>query len=1334
MRGPSEIERDSNKHWIGEVQPVGVVVTASALAGQALVPAQQTKVDTEAALAQLHDRDHPGPALRDPWAFFSEILNWRASQVAGSPDGPEVPDSLRVTLPASETILEPHLAVAAAVGEGWQLLVRIEAAGVEPDRRGALSGWEATPHQRFERLLRDTGVPTGLLLTDETIRVVYAPKGGESSGWFEVPLRALGTVAGRSMLGGIKLLLERHCLFGDAPERRLPALLEASRRAQAEVSTKLATQVLGALHALLHGLHAAAPTAISDMTRDQPTVVYEGLLAVLMRLVFLLYAEDRGLIPSRDDAMARAFYDQGYGVRTLHTRLLEDAALHPDTMEERRGAWHRLLALFRLVHAGDANGWMRGRGGKLFDPASFPFLQGQTVPTAPIQVPPVSDGCILRVLDGLLTLGGERLSYRALDVEQIGSVYETVMGFTAQLAKGPSLAIRAGKKDRTPVFVDLCSLAAIPSKKRLKWLKEKTERGKFPARTERAVLAARDPDSLAIAFVDVVDERGSPGGRVSSVGTPLLQPTDERRRTGSHYTPRELTAPIVRHALEPAFERIGTEAMPEDVLALKVCDPAMGSGAFLVEACRQLAARLIEAWRLHEDKRPALPPDESEELHARRLVAQRCLYGVDRNHMATDLARLSLWLATLARDHEFSFLDHALRTGDSLVGLTRLRIGAMRWDAEPAQGSLFTSLVRQRVAEAVSGREEIRSAPDDVSRSIQEMRYGAVERRLDDIRLIGDSVVASFFAEAKPAGRESRRAALEDAAMLDNDAAWIAMRRVAADLQEGPHTIRPFHWELEFPEVFGGASPGFDAVVGNPPFAGKNTLLAGNRAGYVDWLQSLHQGAHGNADLVAHFVCRAFSLLRPGGCFGLIATNTVGQGDTRESGLRAVIEGGGSIIRAVRRLPWPGEAAVVVSVVHVLKEAVRRPVLDGQQVRRISAYLVEGDLDATPARLAANAGKAFQGAILLGLGFTFDDSAVAKGKPASSVAEMHKLIEDEPRNAERILPYLGGAEVNTDPCQRHRRWCIDFDDFPLRRVPTSKRWVSMDERERSESRRSGLVPEDYPEAVAADWPTLLEIVERLVRPERATNKDRSRRELWWQHTRRVPALRQASVGLDEVHILSRVSAQFGIATVPTGTVCADSTVVFADQSAALRGVLQSRVHELWAAFFASSLEDRLRYGPSDCFDTFPFPVHFDSSTTIASAGKLYHEHRASVMTQRSQGLTKTYNRFHLRSDQAPDIVRLRELHCELDRAVLAAYGWDDLARDAAPVFLSEDTEAVHRYQKRLFWPAEFRDVVLARLLEVNVERAEDERARGLIPGEAEADIDSDTDADELEEA
>ena len=160
MRRRPEEDRDPNKHWIGEVQPVGVVVTAAALAAQALVPAQQTRIDTEAAETLL--RPDPGPALPDAWAFLSGVLDWRAAQVAGSPGGPALPDALRVALPASDTVLEPHMAVSTPDGTGWQLLVRTEAPGIKPEARGALAGWEATPHQRFERLLRDTGVPHGL--------------------------------------------------------------------------------------------------------------------------------------------------------------------------------------------------------------------------------------------------------------------------------------------------------------------------------------------------------------------------------------------------------------------------------------------------------------------------------------------------------------------------------------------------------------------------------------------------------------------------------------------------------------------------------------------------------------------------------------------------------------------------------------------------------------------------------------------------------------------------------------------------------------------------------------------------------------------------------------------------------------------------------------------------------------------------------------------------------------------------------------------------------------------------------------------------------------------
>ena len=593
---------------------------------------------------------------------------------------------------------------------------------------------------------------------------------------------------------------------------------------------------------------------------------------------------------------------------------------------------------------------------------------------------------------------------------------------------------------------------------------------------------------------------------MAPAGSPILQPTDERRRTGSHYTPRSLTAPIVKHALEPAFERLGPDATPDQVLDLKVCDPAMGSGAFLVEACRTIGERLVKAWERWPETRPKIPADEDEELHARRLVAQRCIYGVDKNPRAVDLARLSLWLATLAKDHEFTFLDHALKCGDSLVGLTLAQIGAANWDELKPGLPLFRQLVRDTIAEAMTARAEIRAAPDDTPRSTQEARHRVIEDRLTPVRTIGDAVISAFFAADKSKAREKERAKIESwLAGGSLQEHWEKLNAAASSLRTSDHPIPPFHWEIEFPEVFARENGGFDAVVGNPPFAGKNTIIAGNRKYYLPWLQTLHERAHGNADLVAHFFRRAFNLLRRGGVSGLIATNTIGQGDTRASGLTAILLNGGVIQRATRRLKWPGEAAVVVSVVHVAKGAAQTPVLDGQAVRRISAYLVEGDLDTTPARLTRNAGKAFEGTKVYGAGFTFDNAGAAKGE-TSSLDELEHLIKKDPRNRERIFPYIGGDEVNTDPTHQHHRYVIDFANFPLCRDPTMSSWAGAAPRQREAWVREGVVPCDYSGAVAADWVDLLEIVERRVKPQRLKQGDDGARKIWWQFQRRRPRL------------------------------------------------------------------------------------------------------------------------------------------------------------------------------------------------------------------------------------
>ena len=1318
---------DTDLDWLHHANPIGLVIAPRVLQDLDLVPQRQGPTDTaEAAIAI-------DKGLPDFWPL-AEMLGWPASRVAGAPGGLPLEQAPRVHLTESGTLLEPHYAVQLPDASGWQLLVRHEAHGIDADKRGALPGWEATPHQRFERLLRETSIGAGLLITDTAIRLIVAPR-GETSGWLTFPLDALQQVPGRALLGGLKLLLGPTRLFTDAPDRRLPALLAESRRAQAAVSTALAGQVLGALHELLRGLHAAEPELIAELARNRQGHLYEGLLAVLMRLVFLLYAEDRDLIPSRSDAESRAFYDQGYGVRTLHTKLLNDQARTPDTMDERRGAWGRLLALFRLVHAGCGTGWMRGRGGKLFDPQTFPFLLGQSAPTDSVRIPPVGDGCILRVLDGLMVLSGERLSYRALDVEQIGSVYETVMGFTVVPAPGASLAIRAGKRDRTPVFVDLPALFA--SRERVKWLKENTDRGKFPAAVERAIRAASTERALASALAAIVDPRGSPHGHVWPIGTPLLQPTDERRRTGSHYTPRDLTNPIVAQALAPAFARIGQGATPDQVLALKVCDPAMGSGAFLVEACRQIAARLVDSWSVHHGTRPPIPADEDEELLARRLVAQRCLYGVDRNPMATDLARLSLWLATLARDHEFTFLDHALRTGDSLVGLTNDQVTRLDWRQE-AQGSLFGSLVRDRLSAAMALRKEIRLARDDVTLLEQERRLASAEESLADLRLAGDAVIAAHFSSARDRARGQAVERMRDTA-TSTAALWATLRESAAMLTTGEHPLRPFHWGLEFPEVFApaasGPTDGFDAIVGNPPFLGGKRISTILGIQYQAWLHTLHS-APGGADLVAHFFRRAFSFLNVGGCLGLIATNTLSQGETREGGLEWLLKNDGRILRTTRRIPWPGDAAVVVSVVHVHRGQVPNvvPILDGRRVSRISAYLVEGDLDAPPFSLAANAGIAFNGCFTMGFGFTFDDEAFARGKPASPIADISRLIEEDSNNAARILPFLGSEEVNAHPGHFHRRWVIDFVDYPLGRRAIEPSWAAMSSRERAGCRATGFVPADYQDPVAEDWPALLEVLRRLVLPERERKTGASRDAPWWLFFRPRPAMRTATAGLPHFFVTGAAMVTHHVfAKLKAPVIPSHKLAVIATADPAIFGQLQSSVHEVWSAAFGATAgsSDAITYNPKHVFLTFAF-ADPESTTLVSNAANSYLDGRAKIMKEVNQGLTSIYTRYHREQDRTTFIDELRKLHRNLDRAVLLSYGWDDLAKRANPVFLTEINEPEYRFQNRLFWPASFRDEVLSRLLALNARRAAGEAAAGLTPAIPADDVD--TEADYLADA
>jgi len=1280
--------------WLGFVQPTGLVVSAPALVRAGAILERRDAAGQRLLRACTEERvfepkEGPAPWLPDFRAFAERVLGWSFSPkgYAGIAEAP-IPPELELALPEYGETLRPDFAVRELDPKDgaspWQLLVRVLEPGDDFDRvtRGK-SGLEASAHGRMERLLRRTGVPAGFLFNGRALRLLSAPR-GESSGWLDFHVSDMVQTAGRPISTALRLLLGQTRLLSLPRAKRLAALLEDSRKFQNEVSERLAEQVLHALYELLRGFQAAHDASKGELLRgplaEHPDEVYRALLTVILRLVFVLYAEERDMLPE-DETFLRY-----YSLAGLYERLREDAALFPDTMDQRYGAWAQLLVLFRMIHDGAECGAMRlpKRHGVLFDPDRFKFLEGRTEGGARqiherIEAPLVPDGTIYRALEKLLVLDGERISYRALDVEQIGSVYETIMGFRLEAATGRSAAIKAAKKHGAPSTVDLDALLEEPAAKRKKWIQDRADR-KLTDRVHKAVKEAATLDDLHAALEPVLDKDATPD--LMPKGAMVLQPSEERRRSGSHYTPRTLTEPIVRTTLEPILARLrgegGRPPRPEQILDLKVCDPAMGSGAFLVEACRQLGDALIESWHAH-DIVPEIPLDEDEVVFARRLIAHRCLFGVDRNPVAVDLAKVSLWLVTLAKDHALTFVDHALRHGDSLVGLSRPQIECFHWDASKPP-ILMGFGVREALAAVADLRQRIREAGEEVTDWELRDLWDKAQFELGKVRLFGDLVLVAFFEGAKPKEREAKRGEFENAVLSrkgEQYRGWLEERR-----HDDP-PLAPFHWEIEFPEVFERENAGFDAVVGNPPFLGGKRVSTTLGDGYRDWLVSLHAESSSNADLVAHFYRRAFYLVRRRGVFGLIATNTIAQGDTRASGLRWICTHGGEICCARRRVKWPGLAAVVVSVVHLFKGTVPyTPRLDGRQVEKITAFLFHAGGHEDPQRLEANEKKSFHGGIPLGKGFMFEDDA----PDSTAISEMNHLLTVSANFREAVFPYLGGGELNSSPTLTYHRFVIDFGDVEL-------------------------------EHVQRRWPELLEIVRQRVKPLRDGLKRKCYRELWWLHGERQPELYRQLHHLPRVLANSQVSAHLAMAFQPVDRKFSFTLNLFMFPTHAAFCTLQSRPHEIWARFFGSTLEDRLRYTPSDCFETFPFPENWETHPTLEAAGKAYYEFRADLMVKNNEGLTKTYNRFHDHDERDSEIVKLRELHTAMDRVVLDAYGWSDIPTTCEFLldYEIDEEEAGSRRKKpwRYRWPDDIRDEVLARLLDFNAERAREETRSGV---------------------
>lgn len=478
---------------------------------------------------------------------------------------------------------------------------------------------------------------------------------------------------------------------------------------------------------------------------------------------------------------------------------------------------------------------------------------------------------------------------------------------------------------------------------------------------------------------------------------------------------------------------------------------------------------------------------------------------------------------------------------------------------------------------------------------------------------------------------------------------------------------RCVHWPLEIPEVM--ENGGFDAIIGNPPFLGGQKLTGTMGKNVREWyISTLADGNRGSADLCAYFYLRSYSLMRKGATLGLLATNTIAQGTTREVGLDEMTENGFTIFRSVQSKPWPVssanlEYAAVWGVRGPVPDAVAKD-CDGMKVARITTLLEpQGRVDGQPIALKENKNIAFQGCIVLGKGFVISKEQAAE------------WIEADSKNKEVLFPYLNGEDLNSRPDCSASRFTIDFGEMP--------------------------------EKQALSYAAPFKHLKKFVYPERmkqdAGKYPRMVNE-WWKYWNARPALREAISKLKEVLVLTRVSRTLVPVRIKTGSVMSDAVVVFATDSYADQAVLSSSMHQYWAITRGSGMRGDPRYTPSDVFETFPRPQNTDA---LAAIGKTLDEERREIMMRRQLGLTKLYNLVNdpdISDSSDADVARLREIHRQLDETVMVAYGWSDVPLD----------HGFYEYRKMTRWTVcpEARIEILDRLLEENHRRAKLEAAQG----------------------
>ncbi|MGQ7297911.1 Eco57I restriction-modification methylase domain-containing protein [Quadrisphaera sp. KR29] len=1256
--------------------------------------------------------------VRDAWvqSMVADVLGWGEYF--------DMSDAVQVTasnLDRSVTVTSTGML---SVADGPSALVLV----VEPTEDLAApgaDGWTATALDRAAALLRASGeggtarIPVAVVTDGRWWALAWqSAQGAAGSGVFDGALFREEP----DLRDAFWALARLTSLAAGSSDRRLHALFEASVVSAEEITDALGSQVRASVELLVQSfstshLRALADGFVTPLPADGHEV-YDAAVTSMMRVVFLLFAEANELLPTEQ------LYREAYAISDVLDRL-DERRRHAvgvegdEALAATYDTWHRLLAASRALFDGATFEDLRmpAYGGSLFDPSRFPWLTAVDPSTGGLAVL-VDDRVMYHVLRSVqhAVVDGEdrQVSFRELDVEQIGYVYEGLLGYSARYTEEVVVGLQgpeAGAEPEVPLellheFTDEAGEDPDEFAAQLvAWLKKDQPAAKARTARQLAKAYAANADTAVedearrrlrpvVGDGDLVEElagyytlmRQDPRGLplVVPAGGLVVVETRSRATSGTHYTPRSLAEEVVHHALEPLVYSPGplqtadtTQWMPvssSELLDLKVADIAVGSGAFLVAAARYLGDRLLEAWDREGITRSDTTAEKRRrrEVEARREVIAQCLYGADINPMAVEMCKLSLWLVSLDPNRPFSFVDDKIFCGNSLLGLTELRqLEGLHINPSPARlrNPGFTVDVREAIQRATEIRHQLASpvSDGDAMRSTRAKRrlMQQLHDQLTQLRALADGVVAAGLRLGGKPGR-----ALDEAyenlsyALLREEVGDRAMLNRIIDEGLAPSAEtdydrwRPLHWVLEAPDVVleGG---GFDAIIGNPPFLGAKKISQAMGANVRSWLvEQVASGTSGNADLVAYFFLRAESLLSSlTGQLGLVATNTIAQGDTREVALDRMISRGVVLRRALQSAPWPARSANLEYAAVWASASAPAPgtsfVCSGVEVAAISTRLeAQGRVAGRPFRLVENRGIAFIGSNINGIGFILPE------------AEARQMMAADPRNSAVLRPYLNGEDLNGRVDCSASRWVIDMG--------------SMDEQQV----RSFVEP--------FRW------LERQLLPYRSglTNKP-ALRQHWWRYESRAQKLYQVASEFTQVLAVALVSKAVMPVRVSTGQVFSHMLGVFVTDDHEDQAILSSSLHQTWAVTYGSTLETRIRYTPSDVFETFPRP---QQSGSLATVGRTLDEERRDVMVRRQLGLTKLYNLVNdpeVRGDA--DVDRLRDIHVALDEAVAGAYGWDDIR-------LGHGFHTYRQMERFTVSPAA-RVELLDRLLEENHRRA-----------------------------